>query len=180
MKRVRSFSCIRCGLSITRRHIVNARGDFPADLVIMGDGPAVTDDMLGEPFRGQEGVILDNLLGIAGVTGYRISYLNCVLCRPCDTMAGPWREPAAAEVLACFPNVTAIIKKAAAPVAVLMGDIPRRFYSKEFTKVFTAINPAILARTGGLNSPYYWRAVASFREVAAYLKNTGVTCGRKD
>ena len=54
--------CTRCQLHQGRKNIVFGVGNPKADLVIVGEAPGRDEDAQGEPFVGQAGKLLDNML----------------------------------------------------------------------------------------------------------------------
>jgi hypothetical protein len=54
--------CVRCGLSKTRTQTVFGVGDENADWMLIGEAPGAEEDRLGDPFVGQAGKLLDNML----------------------------------------------------------------------------------------------------------------------
>lgn len=53
--------CERCALSKSRRSIVLARGTVPCDVLFIGEAPGESEDVLGEPFVGPAGHLLDTI-----------------------------------------------------------------------------------------------------------------------
>ncbi len=74
-------------------------GDTGADWLFVGEGPGAEEDERGEPFVGQAGKLLDNMLAAIGLKRGRDVYIaNAVKCRPPEN-----RTPAADEIAACRP-----------------------------------------------------------------------------
>lgn len=125
----------------------------------------MAEDALGEAFVGPSGALLNLMLHDAGVKRTDVFTVNCVLCRPCDTIAGDNREPRADEVLACSENVRTICQcvRPGVPV-VLLGDIADRYFRNEYPSALKLVHPAALARKGGQRAPYYPMAVRVLRD----------------
>jgi len=90
--------CHRCPLGQTRTNIVVERGNRAARIMIIGEGPGESEDLMGQPFVGKSGQLLDKI--IASVQLYRdqdIYVCNTVKCRPPNN-----REPEPKEVSACI------------------------------------------------------------------------------
>jgi len=74
-------------------------GDVDADWLFVGEGPGAEEDQRGEPFVGQAGKLLDNMLAAIGLRrGEDVYIANAVKCRPPEN-----RTPAPEEAAACRP-----------------------------------------------------------------------------
>lgn len=93
------IDCRRCGLCAARKQAVLGIGDRRADWLFVGEGPGAEEDERGEPFVGQAGKLLDNmLLAIDLRRGEDVYIANAVKCRPPAN-----RTPEAEEIAACRP-----------------------------------------------------------------------------
>ncbi len=91
--------CTACGLCRGRRQAVPGVGDRHADWLFVGEGPGAEEDERGEPFVGQAGKLLDNMLAAIGLKrGHDVYIANAVKCRPPGN-----RTPEADETAACRP-----------------------------------------------------------------------------
>ena len=59
------LSCRGCGLCETRHHVVFGVGKRDADILFVGEGPGEQEDLLGEPFVGPAGKLLDDMPGLS-------------------------------------------------------------------------------------------------------------------
>jgi uracil-DNA glycosylase family 4 len=92
-------NCRRCRLCETRKQAVPGVGDREADWLFVGEGPGAEEDERGEPFVGQAGKLLDNMLAAIDLRrGENVYIANTVKCRPPNN-----RTPEADETAACFP-----------------------------------------------------------------------------
>ena len=109
--------CVSCGLCKTRQQTVFGSGDETADIMIVGEAPGAEEDARGEPFVGQAGRLLDNMLPAIGMTRAKQIYIaNVLKCRPPGN-----RDPASAEVAACSPHLLRQIALIQPKVIVAMG-----------------------------------------------------------
>jgi uracil-DNA glycosylase family 4 len=92
--------CSLCGLCRSRTQVVFGVGNPEADLMFVGEGPGFHEDRLGEPFVGQAGKLLTELLGQMGLTRADVYIGNVVKCRPPEN-----RDPEPAEIEACSPHL---------------------------------------------------------------------------
>jgi DNA polymerase len=74
-------------------------GNESAPWLFIGEGPGADEDEQGEPFVGQAGKLLDNMLAAIGIQRGREAYIaNVVKCRPPGN-----RTPTPQEAAACAP-----------------------------------------------------------------------------
>ena len=74
-------------------------GNESAPWLFVGEGPGADEDEQGEPFVGQAGKLLDNMLAAIGIRRGREAYIaNVVKCRPPGN-----RTPTLEEAAACAP-----------------------------------------------------------------------------
>jgi len=92
-------SCQACGLRQTCTQTVFGVGDEQAHWMLVGEAPGAEEDARGEPFVGQAGRLLDNLLAaIALRRGENVYICNVLKCRPPGN-----RNPEPREVEQCSP-----------------------------------------------------------------------------
>lgn len=99
----RVASCHACGLCQGRRQSVFGVGDTRARWLVVGEAPGENEDLKGEPFVGQAGQLLDNMLRALGLSrtaeGDQAVYIaNVIKCRPPAN-----RNPQPQEVQCCTP-----------------------------------------------------------------------------
>ena len=91
--------CRACTLCNGRRNTVFGVGDREADWLVVGEAPGEQEDLRGEPFVGQAGALLDNMLKALGLGRQRKVYIaNVLKCRPPGN-----RNPEPDEVAQCEP-----------------------------------------------------------------------------
>jgi DNA polymerase len=91
--------CTACRLRAGCTQTVFGVGDEKADWLFVGEGPGADEDALGEPFVGQAGKLLDNMLAAIKLKrGNNVYITNVVKCRPPSN-----RAPAADEIAQCLP-----------------------------------------------------------------------------
>ena len=92
-------ACVACGLARTRKKSVPGVGDVRAEWLFVGEAPGAEEDAKGEPFVGQAGKLLDNMLAALGMKrGENVYIANALKCRPPDN-----RTPEPGEIDACRP-----------------------------------------------------------------------------
>ncbi len=110
-------SCSACGLCKSRTQTVFGVGDESADWLIVGEAPGAEEDARGEPFVGQAGKLLDNMLAaIDLVRGKNVYIANVLKCRPPGN-----RNPEAGEVAQCGPLLARQIQLMQPRLILAMG-----------------------------------------------------------
>ena len=163
--------CRRCELWKTRRNVVIGRGQVPADILFLGEAPGEMEDMLGEPFVGPSGRVLNDLLTLSGLGAYSYYVTNCVMCRPVDPEGGN-REPSGSEIEDCMKHVEVIYETITPKVVVCLGAVALKYYLKRWkgVEVFHCFHPAFLLKNGE-GTPSWTHNVRVFEDVVSYLKN---------
>ncbi len=112
--------CTACALARQgRKQTVFGVGDENADWLFIGEGPGAEEDAKGEPFVGQAGRLLDNMLAAIGLERGRNVYIaNVVKCRPPGN-----RNPEPAEAQACEPYLTRQIELIKPKLIVALGKV---------------------------------------------------------
>jgi DNA polymerase len=92
-------ACNACVLCERRKQAVPGVGDRRARWMLVGEGPGAEEDQRGEPFVGQAGKLLDNMLAAIDLKrGEDVYIANAVKCRPPHN-----RTPEKVELAACLP-----------------------------------------------------------------------------
>ena len=113
--------CTACALSRTRTKTVFGVGNRSAEWMLVGEAPGAEEDARGEPFVGQAGRLLDNMLAAAGLsrrgTGAESVFIaNVLKCRPPGN-----RNPESGEVRECDPYLRRQIELVGPKVVLVMG-----------------------------------------------------------
>ncbi|NJS35382.1 MAG: uracil-DNA glycosylase [Brachymonas sp.] len=125
-------SCQACALCESRKNTVFGVGQAPAqeteapqvDWLIVGEAPGENEDLQGEPFVGQAGKLLDNMLAAmkigeagAGLSRSKGVYIaNVLKCRPPTN-----RNPSPDEVAMCEPYLARQIELLRPKIILAMG-----------------------------------------------------------
>jgi uracil-DNA glycosylase len=109
--------CTDCGLRAGCTQTVFGVGDESAEWMLVGEAPGAEEDRLGEPFVGQAGKLLDNMLAAIGLARGRNVYIaNVLKCRPPGN-----RNPEPEEVAKCSPHLARQIALIKPKLIVAMG-----------------------------------------------------------
>jgi DNA polymerase len=111
--------CQRCGLRGGCTQTVFGVGNEQADWLFVGEGPGADEDAQGEPFVGQAGKLLDNMLMAIKLARGKQAYIaNIVKCRPPNN-----RNPAADEIAQCLPYLQRQIELIQPKLIVALGKV---------------------------------------------------------
>ena len=117
--KARVAACTDCILHQKRNKTVFGVGDENADWLFVGEGPGADEDAQGEPFVGQAGKLLDNMLAAIGFRrGANVYIANVVKCRPPGN-----RNPESGEALACEPYLHRQIELIQPKLIVALGKV---------------------------------------------------------
>jgi DNA polymerase len=110
-------ACTACSLHKGRKQTVFGVGDENADWMLIGEAPGAEEDRLGEPFVGQAGKLLDNMLAAIGLKrGENVYIANVLKCRPPGN-----RNPEPEEVEKCTPFLKQQIALIRPKLIIAMG-----------------------------------------------------------
>lgn len=128
-------TCRKCAIGSQRRNNVYGEGDPCARLMVVGEGPGETEDLLGRPFVGRAGQLLDKMLAAIGLAREDVYICNTVKCRP--TLPGPRgprnRAPEPDEMANCRPFLDEQIDIVAPDVLLALGaPAAKSFLGRDF------------------------------------------------
>lgn len=111
--------CTACKLRAGCTQTVFGVGDENADWLFVGEGPGADEDAQGEPFVGQAGKLLDNMLAAIKLKrGNNVYIANIVKCRPPNN-----RNPEPDEIATCLPYLQQQIALIKPKLIVALGKI---------------------------------------------------------
>jgi len=128
----RVAGCERCRLCEKRTQTVFGVGDRNADWMLIGEAPGENEDRQGEPFVGQAGKLLDNMLrSLALARGENVYIANVLKCRPPGN-----RNPEPEEVARCEPYLQRQVALVKPKLIVALG----RFAAQSLLKTDASIS----------------------------------------
>ncbi|HEX5337967.1 MAG TPA: uracil-DNA glycosylase [Gallionella sp.] len=150
--------CTACKLRAGCTQTVFGVGDERADWLFVGEGPGADEDAQGEPFVGQAGKLLDNMLMAINLRrGKNVYIANVVKCRPPGN-----RTPEADEIATCLPYlkrqialirpklIVALGKTAATALLgrdATLGSLRGTLHELDGIPLVVTFHPAYLLRT---------------------------------
>jgi DNA polymerase len=161
--KARALVCTRCRLAETRTQVVFGVGDPRARLMFVGEAPGQNEDLLGEPFVGAAGKLLDTLLGEIGMQRPEVYIANVLKCRPPGN-----RDPRPDEIDSCKGYLREQIRLISPDVVMTLGN----FATKLLLNTETGIT-----RLRGRAHPWWLGAtlVPTFHPAAALRGGDRVT-----
>ncbi|NML97031.1 uracil-DNA glycosylase [Paraburkholderia sp. RP-4-7] len=125
-------TCQRCRLCEKRTNTVFGVGDRNADWMLIGEAPGENEDRLGEPFVGQAGKLLDNMLrSLTLARDTNVYIANVIKCRPPGN-----RNPEPDEVARCEPYLQRQVALVKPKLIVALG----RFAAQSLLKTEASIS----------------------------------------
>lgn len=102
------------------------------DIMIIGEGPGVSEQAIGRPFVGPAGQLLRKCLQKAMYKehpGATICLTNLLACRPFEGLPTGTanRAPTSDEVMACLPRLVSLIKTLNPAMIVAAGNVPNEY-----------------------------------------------------
>ncbi len=144
-------SCTACVLHETRKLTVFDSGSHAAELMIVGEGPGADEDRKGEPFVGDAGRMLNEMLASIGFTRAEVYVANVVKCRPPEN-----RKPKPDEVRACLGFLEQQIEQVRPKVILALGA--------------TAVSTLLRTKTGITQLRGKWQEYKGTSASAGYLR----------
>jgi DNA polymerase len=123
-EKLKAYDCRRCTLCHSRSQIVIDRGDPETPIMLISERPGENEDLVGKPFVGRAGDLLDKMLAAIGLdSNSDVLIANVTKCRP-ETD----RAPAKSEVDACMPFLEKQIELVGPRVIVLLGAVAVKWF----------------------------------------------------
>jgi len=173
--------CHRCKLSKGRNNIVIGAGNADASLMFIGEAPGKEEDIQGEPFVGEAGMLLTKLIEKMGFKRDSVYIANIIKCRPPMN-----RDPEEDEVISCRVFLDRQIDIIAPKIIISLGRIALQtlmnndkikitavrgtFFEYKGIPVMPTFHPAYLLR----NPKDKWLTWADVQKVMERMKNSKI------
>ncbi|MGD2142585.1 MAG: uracil-DNA glycosylase [Candidatus Bathyarchaeota archaeon] len=119
--------CRRCALWRGRKKAVPGEGNINSPVVLVGEAPGRMEDLVGKPFVGQAGNILEEILDKWGLGRKGIYITNLVKCRPPKN-----RRPRTDEISECSCYLDEQLGLIKPRVVAPMGNSALRYFFKRY------------------------------------------------
>ena len=145
-------NCKGCDLHKKRNRVVPAKGTIPCDVLFVGEAPGKSEDVLGLPFVGPAGKLLDSIIFKSKeISEVFFSYAmtNVIACIPKDDDGNKVTEPPKAAIKACRPRVAAMIELCKPKIIVAVGKVAVAEMALQNTKnieLISLTHPAAILR----------------------------------
>lgn len=158
------LGCERCGLCEGRNRVALARGQLPCDVLFIGEAPGASENIIGQPFVGPAGKLLDRIIDLATAEKYtsperrgwdtiRMGYTNLVGCFPKEAKDAGTNEPPEDAIRACRPRLEEIVTMARPTLIVCVGTLAKKWVQTwrvglglGDVKVVSIVHPAAILR----------------------------------
>lgn len=147
-------NCRKCELHKKRKRVVFARGTIPCRILFVGEAPGISEDVLGAPFVGPAGYLLNGIIREVVPTDMDYALCNLLGCIPLSDEGGK-REPDDASIKACSPKIVDFIDIAKPELIVCVGKVSEHWLnpqmmgsvkiSKEIPRI-SVVHPAAILR----------------------------------
>lgn len=111
-------NCYKCELCKKRHNVVFGEGNKNADIMFIAEGPGRNEDLMGRPFVGKAGQLLDKMLESIDLKREDIYIANIVKCRPDNN-----RNPNNNEIKSCLPYLRWQVKIINPKIIYLLGSV---------------------------------------------------------
>lgn len=142
-------TCAACDLCKTRNNAVAGEGSKNAELLFIGEAPGNREDLMGKPFCGRSGKLLDKMIKAMGLERKEVYITNVVKCRPPNN-----RNPSADEIEKCRHFLNSQIMSIDPKVIVTLGNFamreiikyisPNEGITKNHGKIFNICNSKVI------------------------------------
>lgn len=119
--------CSRCSLALGAFKRCWGDGVLPCKLLIVGEAPGMSEDVMGKPFVGPSGAVLREALPAQKDVPWFIT--NMVACVPWKDDRRGVREPSSEEIRACAMRLQWICRQSRPQKIVLVGQVAGRYAS---------------------------------------------------
>jgi len=137
--------CEECDLCETRKKMVFARGVIPCEVLFIGEAPGASENLIGQPFVGPAGKLLDKLIQRAwSEYGVKTCFTNLVCCVPKKkgTKIG---EPSVESIEACSERLLEFVSLAKPELVVAVGKLAAKHIPDSVVSI-DILHPASILR----------------------------------
>ncbi|MGL6095376.1 MAG: uracil-DNA glycosylase family protein [Fimbriiglobus sp.] len=135
--------------------VVLCRGSLPCDILFVGEAPGESEDVIGRPFVGPAGVLLDRIVGEAldglrAGSHFRLAFTNLVGCVPRGETGRP-TDPSVVEIERCRPRLHEMVRLARPKLLVTVGALAEKHLNLDFVPRAAVVHPAAVLRANVAN-----------------------------
>lgn len=144
--------CTKCRLHEGRIEMVFTRGQVPCQVLFVGEAPGESEDILGRPFCGPAGQLLDYIIQLAGLTQIDVktgksciayAMTNLVCCIPRDEKGEKVHEPDDKCTRACQPRLIEFIQICQPRLIIAVGALARDYFDQGYKHAVQTTIPVV-------------------------------------
>ena len=143
------INCKRCHLFRQRNKVVLLRGKIPCDILFVGEAPGISEDIIGMPFIGPSGKLLDQIIeeATSDLLKLRIAFTSLVACIPKDKNGDKIHEPDIKCIKRCSKRLRSVIKLTKPSAIISVGQLAKKHIPNDIESQFAnIIHPAAILR----------------------------------
>ncbi len=166
--------CKRCELHKRRNKVVLVRGTIPCDVLFVGEAPGTSEDIIGKPFVGPAGKLLDSIIEAAQTnlkSSFSFAMTNLVACIPKDENNKKAVEPPNNCIRQCKPRLEECIKIFKPKLIIAVGKLPKKWL-EDYNPIAIVHPAAILRMDVSQKGLAYQRAYLTIADAVFEAKNT--------
>lgn len=142
--------CKKCPLYMCRKQVVFTRGTIPCKVLFIGEAPGQSEDVIGQPFIGPAGKLLDGIMAQAWPVKFAdlpFAMTNLVGCLPLDDSNEKLAQPDAGDIKACRPKLLEFYNLCKPELVIAVGTLAKDWMPDEIKcKQIQITHPAALLR----------------------------------
>lgn len=125
--------CKKCDLAKQRKKVCLFRGPMvglarlPTDVLFLGEAPGVSEDVLGKPFVGPAGHLLESIVKRGLPSRFFRCFTNLVACFPKEAKKEGTNEPSVKQIEACEPRLKEFLALCKPKLVVYVGKLAAKY-----------------------------------------------------
>lgn len=158
--------CQRCEIACKMRSHHRIVGDY-CNYMLIGEAPGPSESVIGKPFVGAAGQLLDQLIEDVGMVNYIIT--NTIICYPKEK-GGKSRPPSDNEMKNCRERLDELIEIVKPSWYISLGKTAKQNPPTGVTYHLELDHPSFILRSGGHDCLVYRR---NKHKLLAFLEKHG-------
>lgn len=143
-------NCTKCLLHEKRTKVVLVRGKLPCEVLFIGEAPGQNEDVIGQPFVGPAGKLLDQIIADALEGKFSYALTNLVGCIPIGDDGDKVAEPPEEAIRECAPRVADVYEMCQPQLIVGVGLLASKWIDRIIphrdAKLVKVVHPAAILR----------------------------------
>lgn len=159
--------CTNCNLCQSRSKVVFTRGTIPCEVLFVGEAPGFSEDVLGQPFVGPAGALLNKIITRAlapdGMLTRSVAFTNLICCIPKDENAQKVTEPDHDNIMACQERLEEFVNICRPKLLVQVGKQAKDYFDQSYKHALKV--PKCVSMTHIVHPAYILRSNFANREI---------------